>query len=74
MTLIETHRQYMQRDKSNDDPSTDDEACCCEECGCEGNLHCGHDAIGKEMCSLGESMICGCCCAVWDDDKRKGEK
>ena len=34
----------------------------CEECGCEGNMSCGHEPLDiKMLCALFDDLVCPCC-------------
>lgn len=72
MTLIDQHKAYMHRDRTND-PSKNGDVLC-ESCECMGNLRCGHKYLDEhQMCTLNEVMVCPCCNVVFDSmNKREG--
>lgn len=70
--LLDAHRAYMRRDRKADKPDDNDEFFACEECGCPGNNKCGHECLdtGNMFCALDDDMVCPCCKAVWEDERK----
>jgi hypothetical protein len=45
----------------------------CIECGCSGNVSCGHEPLNED-CSLDQTLVCPCCNIKRHPETKKNEK